>query len=359
MKPITWSKTIFATLLVVIACTGWWANHIFQVKKMSEYIQSRPTKTLCIGRLLLDVPSDTLVSYRSATVSGWDIDTIQGETDEEFDSRSKNKEVGLSAQKNEHGGVSLELIRAVSHGELAGKIFMYNRRWVAKTEFDKDVITEIVAIEALVRSRGISYDFKANFRRPPDIAQLEKILSQLRARPEEIIPHEPGFCFNQGFIAEPLRADQTEFVVVFMGLKDHLDLSLALSSAAGIKPGKSLLARSAASSVKKEHSFRFHVLREGPRSLGEVPGEEVLKRVSEPNGSMVHGFMWESAGTRDNVYLPRLTLELDTGHGRNGSPVQSSLSDEEALALWDKISASLRLRPGGGAKPAGCPNKES
>ncbi|MYN19959.1 hypothetical protein GTP81_24760 [Rugamonas sp. FT107W] len=44
-------------------------------------------------------------------------------------------------------------------------------------------------------------------------------------------------------------------------------------------------------------------------------------------------------------------LEFDTGHGQPGKPVNSSLSDAEALALWDKISSSLRRRPVGGSKP--------
>lgn len=39
-----------------------------------------------------------------------------------------------------------------------------------------------------------------------------------------------------------------------------------------------------------------------------------------------------------------VTLELETGIGRPGEPVNSSLSDDAALVLWDKIAGSLRLR---------------
>ena len=72
---------------------------------------------------------------------------------------------------------------------------------------------------------------------------------------------------------------------------------------------------------------------------------EILERVDEPNGSTLQSFMWESLSKKDDVYLPNLILEFSTGHGKPGAPVNSSMSDAEALALWEKISASLRRRP--------------
>jgi len=59
-----------------------------------------------------------------------------------------------------------------------------------------------------------------------------------------------------------------------------------------------------------------------------------------------------------DVLAPKITLELQTGKGRPGEPINSSLSDEAVAALWDKISSSIRLRPTSSAtktSPAGQP----
>jgi len=59
-----------------------------------------------------------------------------------------------------------------------------------------------------------------------------------------------------------------------------------------------------------------------------------------------HEFAYFSHGEPGNPLLPTLDIALDTGVKRNkASAVQSSITDDEALYLWDKISGSIRLRP--------------
>ncbi len=41
---------------------------------------------------------------------------------------------------------------------------------------------------------------------------------------------------------------------------------------------------------------------------------------------------------------PQIRLDMSTGNGREG-PEDSSLSDEEALRVWDIMVNSIRLRP--------------
>jgi hypothetical protein len=86
-------------------------------------------------------------------------------------------------------------------------------------------------------------------------------------------------------------------------------------------------------------------LGKGSRELNGIAGEEVLNRFKENNGTTGHMFMWESLGKPSNVLAPSITLEIETGRGRPGSPVNSSMSDEALLQLWQAISSSLRIRP--------------
>ncbi|MQA23234.1 T6SS immunity protein Tli4 family protein [Rugamonas rivuli] len=350
------------TLHVKIACVtmlglcaavaSLWVNHRVKVQKMDERIGSMPTKSVCVGRFIVDVPEHAVVTYRPASLAGWDISTIQ-ETDADFGLRVQQKADLLATHRNERGGVALEVVQEVKNDDVKGKIFLFDRRWIALMRAGKEVVSEIVAIDALVRSNGISYEFKANFRRPTQIDQLKKILHQLHAVPDAHIPEGTGFCFDRGFIRDPLTAEENEHASIFFGIREHPDLAISLSTSAGIDGGRTLLQRDADSEVQKEHSSQFHRLRVGVRSLNGIPGEEVLQRVDELNGVKVHGFMWQSRGDKIDVYLPSLSLELDTGMGKPGKPINSSLSDAEALALWDKISSSLRRRPEGAATPSG------
>lgn len=311
---------------------------------MKEKIAAMPMKSICVGRFLVDVPQHAIVTYRPATVSGWDILTTQ-ETDADFNLRLQKKEDQLAASKNERNGVSLESAHKIQSADVTGKIFVFDRRWIGLIRSGKEVMSEAVSIDALVRSNGFSYDFKAKLRKPERFEQLEKILHQLQAVHDPDIPTGGGFCFDHGLIRDPLTVDNHEYVSIFLGTREQPDLAISLSSFGGATPGKTLLQRHEASNIQREYSSRFHDFRIGPRVINGVSGEEVLQRVHEFNGVKLHDFMWESIGDKDDVLLPELTLELTTGLGQPGAPVNSSLSDVEALALWEKISSSLRRRP--------------
>jgi len=299
-------------------------------------------KTVCVGRFLIDVPKNAVVSYRGASLSGWDISSWI-ETSEEFSARNAAEEIKLRSEKNGRGGLSLEQVIEVKN--LSGRIFVFNRRWLEMFDMGVKSESQVVAIRAFVRAQNVTYSFYAKLRDEADIQELERIIGQLRWREKDEIPTQSGFCLENAFLTEPLDPDDSEYTSMFVGLKEHPDLAIALSTLAGIAPQKPFLQREAENTVKNEYRSRFHTLREGPRTLAGVPGGEVMDRVDEPNGSVLHDFMWESLNTKDDVYRPLLTLELSTGHGQTGRPVNASLSDAEVLALWEKMSSSLRVRP--------------
>jgi len=73
----------------------------------------------------------------------------------------------------------------------------------------------------------------------------------------------------------------------------------------------------------------------------------VLERVRELNFTTGFGFMWEMRGQKDDPLQPYLLLQMETGTNPNagGKPVETSLHQDAVLALWDRISSSIRLRP--------------
>ena len=99
---------------------------------------------------------------------------------------------------------------------------------------------------------------------------------------------------------------------------------------------------------------RTRTRREGERAIKGDAGEEVAIKSSELNFAPVFRFVWETPGSDDNVRIPHLSLELDTGMSpqAGGASVQSSPSEEAVLLLWNKVSSSIRLRPAGPGKVA-------
>lgn len=318
-----------------------------EVRKMRE-TPAETVKTICVGRFLLDVPADAAVEYGRTRISGLEVQTDVHESDDQFAARLGQTEKALATERNERGGTSLELSIPVSTSHLVGKIFVYGRQWIKGISDGKAVYSETTSIRGIGRSHGVTFDFHRELGKPRHIEQLERLMRQLEWRSPDSVPSSAGFCFDHGLALDPLDAAQSEFIVMFISVPKYPDLAIALSSAAGRTAGKSLLERDAESnSIKKQYPSHFYTLRRRARSLKDLPGEELLDRVSELNRATVHDFMWELQGQKNDVNSPALLMELSTGRGAQGSPLQSSLSDQEALRLWDKISESLRRRPVG------------
>lgn len=206
-----------------------------------------------------------------------------------------------------------------------------------------------MSLAGYVHTNSGSYNFIAEDYDPSITGNLAKLIDQFRPLVPNEIPTEPGFCVNRGIILDPLTADQGERVTLFARLPGHPDISIDFDTTAGTAPGPNLLARNAKVMAHESPDVRARVktLREGERIINAIPGVELVQKVSEENFTTGYDFGWESIGKQDDVLLPELILDLDSGHGpRAGSgPVQSSLSETAMVALWDAISSSVRLRP--------------
>lgn len=336
--------TLLGILFLLAVTTGWVMKRV-EEKKMNEWVLAMPMKTVCLGRFLIDIPADSPVSFGQAFRAGWRISAIASETAERYSVRLETRETELRVAKNEKGWDSLESVMKVDTKDVQAKIFIHQRKWNYGIENGKRVDYENVAIEAIAHAGQTSYVISADLIDVIDANELAQLIKQIRPRTNDEVPSEPGFCFDGGIIRDPFHASLGESTVLFVGLKNHPDVAIALDTHAGIEIGETLFQRDAKNDIRQQYASHFHVLRRGKRALNGIPGEEILDRVNEPNGSTLHGFMWESLSKKDDVLLPHLSLELDTGKGRPGKPVNSSLSDAAVLALWDRISSSLRVRP--------------
>jgi hypothetical protein len=199
----------------------------------------------------------------------------------------------------------------------------------------------------------MSFDVSAPDYDPDKIENLAKLVAKLVPNPANEAPTEPGFCVNRAWFRDPLTADQGEEIIMHAQLPSHPDIRFMAILAAGNKPAtQSLLERTAGAmaGLTPDEKKRISNLREERRTIGGIAGDEVLTRVAEKNDAIVYTFWWEVDGTEDNVFLPHVAFKMYVGKGDDG-PVPSSLSQDAAVALWDKISSSIRFHSASGQVP--------
>ena len=363
-----WLQHGLAKLLAGIAIaglTGTWAIGEVREKREAERRDklevARMTKkmtTVCMGRFLVDMPDEARLELARPRIHGFNISSFD-EPEADFKVRLGQREARLRSAPDQFGGnKNLELVREVkTESGVVGKIFVHGRIVTEGTQANglelERYRDESVAVEALVHGQGMSFDLSADHYDPDKIDNLAKLVAKLVPNPDNRAPTEPGFCVHRAWFRDPLTADQGEQIMMFARLPSHPDIEFMAILAAGNKPAtQSLLERSAdtEAGLTLAEKKRVSRLRGELRTIGGVTGGELIRRVVEKNDTIVYTFWWEVNGTEDNVFIPHFAFKMYVGKGDNG-PVPSSLSQEAAMALWDKISSSIRLRPTEPSKP--------
>jgi len=315
-----------------------------KVAKMTEKM-----KTLCVGRFLIDLPVEAQVTFKHGAVGGMDIASTDRESDAEFAQRLRRTESDLAQAVNDDGGPSLETDKLLAVGDGHGKTFIYNRRRTKVLKEDGFVFSENLAMLSMLRFEKVSITGDIEWVAPRYIDSMNRILSRIRPIAAQEIPQESGFCLGHAIVRDPYDHDNLESVVMFSGLPDHPDVNLVLSSMVDTVQAPGLLERNAKASAREPlvMQMAFANLRQHVRSIQGLAGEELVMRVREPNFTTGYSFQWEMTGERNNVFAPRLKLELESGVNpvSGGKPVQSTLTEEAMFALWERVLGSIRVRP--------------
>jgi hypothetical protein len=82
------------------------------------------------------------------------------------------------------------------------------------------------------------------------------------------------------------------------------------------------------------------------RQIAHWNGQEIaLRTPAYKRASSVHEFHFYSPGSVNDPFYPQLDIRLDSGVSDNSKgAVKPSISDEEALALWEFLIGSIRPR---------------
>ena len=317
------------------------------------------TKPICFGRFVIDIPKTAQVVWGPTNV-GWEIVSYPGQANKVFaEIRDKTEEF-----KNiKHLEVSSALVGAFDGPNPQSKIVVgypsrhdaYETKLYSYIKLQPHAFVQtaaaLMAENALVQPQN-----PEGYRKT--LAELQDTARRLRVREETDIPAEPGICIEAGFISE---ADGRYHEMTSIGFRfpEYPDVTFSIQTQKtdrvdeansldwSLKKGKEF----AGVAGKGEWYSRIKTLREGKRRIGDWEGAEKLGRkpATTDGTPSVHEFLFQSAGVANDMFRPIIDMDLHSGvevNGKGGN--EPSLKDDEAVALWDKLTTSIRARPTGG-----------
>lgn len=188
-----------------------------------------------------------------------------------------------------------------------------------------------------------------------DVDDARQVAKRLRSRAEDEIPSDPGVCIDGAFLADPPHKYMVEAVSIGIRLKEFADVHISIEmtkkdryiDSDALEPRLKAAERDAVANGNGEWHSRIKFLSRGPRKVGNWDGFEVGARMpAQKTGDEHHEFEYVSQGEPKNPLLPVLDIQMQTGVKDNViGGVRASISDREALYLWEKVLSSIRPRP--------------
>lgn len=299
------------------------------------------TKPVCFGRFVINVPEETQVVWGRAAFAG-NIEVLEGE--------GKNIRKIISDKEHQiltSGEPDPEIIES-RKGDVGDSYLL--AFWEDK--YAKRVGLESVWTYIVSQNHVFVYmDATGDGETHQDVLSgSTRISSRLRARAPDEIPAEPGVCLDHGFIADASGKYQEIFQIGFrFPSLPGVSFSVSSNKDAQRDPPLTERAKNLSKIVKgTEYEAgleQLKVLREGKRQVGPWQAEELLHAFDDKVEGRHQEFMIESQGVQYDKNQPLWTAQLQTGVVGNRAGGQASeLSDKEAMALWNTLLYSLRLR---------------
>jgi hypothetical protein len=342
------------SLIILVSLFGNSHTYVYKETAMPESVKLSPrlqalfekTKIFCFGRYAIEVPEEAQLIEGEATF-GASIEFISGgiekarRTVEQKVLKLKKENSTADITYNGPGPIENSWQVRYYESESAKKYALY----FFETYISKGNLTFVVGDSA---QNGETESMAVERQR----AKAES----LRLRAPEEVPVEPGFCIERGFMAGDRYKDQ-EQVNAGIYLPSLPDVTFSVSSNKDAyadydkaefermkRDELPLLAR--IKSAQKTQGALYpkrDVLREGKRDVQHWKGEESLIR--RPDGT--HDFEWAFVGTPEDVANPsefHAALFSKVAHNMVGAAKKASVSDDEAVALWDKLLSGLKFR---------------
>ncbi|SEG98444.1 T6SS immunity protein Tli4 family protein [Variovorax sp. NFACC27] len=301
------------------------------------------TKLLCFGRYVLTAPVDSRLAF------GRDFPTLPNRANDVEKVMAADRAKILSADKTAE-------ITYFGKGPAPNLWLMRSFKSVSAKKYELESFDIYYVVGPHIFVGGDATAESYNVTADSILRDAVELASNLRAREPDEVPTDQGLCHEYGFTRvdgsrgpalSQAGLHMADLPDVVFSVQSNQSQSTKGSNGYGLLKLINDRKRDAGSSYP-----RLTTLREGKKKVHGWDGEESLVR--EADGS--HDFEWMFIGETGNVARPALlhaAMFTKVASDRVGAAASSSVNDEEAIALWDKLLDGLKFRVAvPGAPPA-------
>ncbi|QIT26352.1 T6SS immunity protein Tli4 family protein [Pseudomonas chlororaphis] len=334
----------FFTVLGIVALTGITSCALLPSSR-NPAMDKTGWITHCFGRFLIDLPPQAEVRA-GYYLWGDNIEALD-ETPVTLAARVDQREQELKVQPHRRQQGSLFLRRLDLGGNSTGLLSWKSNASTAMYLLDAYAISR-PTWRAYRWMGGVSTD-----REPQGIESATSLAHSLRSREANEIPSEPGFCIERAYIAgNSFQGERFDIGVTF---PEYPGVHFEFTSSTGAEEDRLLDRASGFLAGAARMVLGIETLRKRERG-GAVPADEYLL-ASTDKGQRIYTFAWEAQGKDGSITEPNISAALGVRERSPDSsgklPAPPFKSDKEALAFWDTIIGSVRLRPVSSASSGG------
>ncbi|WP_227108220.1 T6SS immunity protein Tli4 family protein [Chromobacterium rhizoryzae] len=321
----------------------------------------KETKPVCFGRYLIDVPKGAQVIWGPTSVEYEIVSYPKEGYKVRIEARDKTKEIEAEKHQTEPSmligvfdgpNADSKIVVGYESTDDTYGANLYSYIQLGKNAYVQKAKGATLGVRDDSASMGLRLD-KTLYKK--HVAILQDVAGRMSVSTDDEVPKEDGICIEAGFVSgtTPKYQEQTSIGFRF---PEFPDVSFSLSSSKtkqynetntlewALREGK----EQALSQGKGVLWDRVDTLQKGPRVIAGWEGDEILSRLPEDGSTPSHHqFRFNYAGkpTFDPLH-PVVEITMNTGvSGNTVGEVHPSLTDDEAVALWEKLTSTIRVRP--------------
>ncbi len=196
----------------------------------------------------------------------------------------------------------------------------------------------------------------------PYVDQYSAVLSRIKPLRDGEIPSSEGLCIDGAVVSGDTGRNAKGALMVEIASGTYLGLGyrenlfkVAIGSAFEELKRDQDRADFALTLRNEPLGYKeFKVLRRQEHTLAGLRGQEFITRTTLNNGHLYYSLHWGVKGAEGDLLTPRISIDMstpDTASNAEGKAYAPLPSEAELIRLWDLALATFRLRPG--ALPAG------
>lgn len=322
-----------------------------ETKPMTELTQNM--KSQCLGRYLVDVPGSFLKKRHAQVTLYYGRDEHFKTIDVEVIDWDATVESMTDAVDAKVADVSGEKNWVTKKSNLLKKIKESDHAFMLR--FHEDISSDSGAEHELHTLVGKTYlrlkasSYEGISKNKEDLteaveARIRELASNIHTV-DDPTAAGPGFCLGPVIIQSNQDFENGSFI--FFDIAGHPDVSFKYSTSNQNADPKPLLERGKELNMYLGHGLSR--LRAQGITIAGMPAQELVTKIKDDR--VQYQFDLESIPDPSTMTNPVIHIDLDTGDQlADGRYIDSSMSEKDAISVWDAIIKSVRLRPHAVAK---------